>query len=168
MNRHMLIAIPMLIFMIASSCSRLNCTPEQYQYSITPNQDITYSYDDTYNFHRYESTDGEQLLFEFFHANQSCEDVFDDGYAEFLRFAVDSDLVDFSFRDTSMIIIHAHYYEVGAWVTNQQHQLTQGSISGTQLSQDQWQVDVDVSIYYDSASGLIEKEIRFSEVFETK
>lgn len=168
MNRHILLIASILVSILFSACARLNCTPEQHQYLITPNQDISYSFDNNYDHHQYEIIDGDLLLFEFLHSNHECEDVFDDEYAEVLRFAIEPGLNEFQFADSAMISAKAHYYEIGAWVTGQRHQLVKGSIHGTELTHGNWQVEAVVTVFYDAASGLVEKEIRFSEVFEIK
>jgi hypothetical protein len=156
-----------LTLLAVMSCVELDgedCSPENVWTGLTPGKEIIIQAHPNLLTNWYSVVDGEHLLFHYSHTAEDCKNVRDDEWQENLLFIVDKDATSFEVSDDALREIKCYYYQDGAWTNSTHFEITDGSIKGTKINDNTW--DVTVSIKTPSVGPAQQAQmIEFSGTF---
>jgi hypothetical protein len=158
------ILILTIVSLMIFRCNKNNCNPEITIPTWYEGKEIVVTYDSIYQRNEYNIEDGVNILFEYNHAGQQCDDVYDDEWGEILTFEIDKKIIDFEFVDSNIITTKCFYQEYGAWVRHNRYQIKDGIIKGKKISEDKWEITVSVSTT-PIFSNETPQAIKFKQIF---
>ena len=123
-----------------------NCTADTIRTQIIDNKTIMTSYDSSTQKIILSVDDGDNLLFEYDFTATQCDDILDDEWGERLIFEIPIGTTDFEYIDADLASINCYHLEYGAWVSSSPDAVTQGSIKGIKLSDNEWEITTNIKI----------------------
>ena len=129
-----------------------NCTDARQEYTWTPNKSILFNprvdsvivNDSVIYLSEFSIIDGQGNLFEFTRLSQACPDVLDSGGGAVLSFVVSHDSTEnFNYNDIEILETSAHQRGIGN-VGICGMTIEQGTINGTRIDENTWQIAVDI------------------------
>jgi len=163
------IGLAALVFVSFWACEKASeepCDPPLVETKWKSGKSIEFVADTIHGGGQFLIVEGADRLFHYQFTDAQCDYINDDEQGATLVFTVGEMIADFEFSNEELSGANAYYRPWGAWVPyNNVHLLRTGTIKGTQLSEGQWQVRVDVVtmplLEWDAADTL-----RFTRVFE--
>ena len=94
----------------------------------------------------YAIVEGEDIIFQYYHANEDCKSVVDDEFAEVVYFQLPDSITSFSYCDSALLNIYCIYDVQAFFGMNPYYNVTQGCISGEKIDSDTWKVHIDITV----------------------
>lgn len=167
----MIVVLLLSALVIALNSCGGNCEgSEKRNAEIIPNMEIEKFYfensgDTSWYFSEIESTSN--FIFSYRYEQGQCMLVFDDEFGYQLKFNFNPEGSDhFIFKDAGLSEALAYYNETGAEVYLHDRPISTGTIEGTKISEDSWEVNVDVVVF--PKSKEYSKEIKYEAVYILK
>jgi len=158
-----LFILSLLIITALSACNnRCDSDVETFTFQTDKAIEITSDTSSMFDFHSI--SDGDMIVFIYWHMAPDCRDVDDDEYGEELIFQIPRNLTEFQFTNEELTEAQCRYREFGAWAIPYTAPVTEGIISGLKTSDDRWEIRVSVAII--KQFGRIPDRIEFETTFE--
>ncbi len=140
------------VYIFNSCADDDGCSDATTEYTWTQNKSILFNprvdstivNDSVIYFSEFSTIDGQDNLFEFTRLSQSCPDILDSGGGVAFLFVVPQDSTEnFNYNDIEILETSAHQRGLGL-VGICGMTIEQGTINGTKIDENTWQVAVDV------------------------
>ncbi len=123
-----------------------DCIPDTITTSIIEKSDIDIRFDTSRQRNLYVFQPGEKLIFYYNYNYAECLNINDDERGFAFAFLIDPGTTEFDFQNEEIKDLKAFYNEHGAWVNATFHQaVSRGFIRGEQISDTDWQVEVNIT-----------------------
>lgn len=141
--------------------SPTNCRSGKCTYVIEANKQIDIVGDSLEQY--IDIVSGDKLVFTYKYVKNDRENIADDEYTEYIYFEIDPSVESFDFQDSELsssgLIMNPICFCIpGNWTP------VSGSLSGSKINDERWQVDLDVVFDWDGGT----RETEFSAEFEVK
>lgn len=134
-----------LLLFLATVC--VACSEDQSEYStyhFFNNASIVTN--DNPNFFLALIEGGNNLVFEYTYVLEADPEIADSGFSETLIFQIDPTLEEFSFSNNELESLNTYYRQICFCVNSESILLNTGTISGTKVNSNTWNISIDVSI----------------------
>ncbi len=106
---------------------------------------------------------GNNLVFEYEYVLEADPDIADSGFSETILFEIDPSLEEFSYTDQQLEGIKTYYRHICFCASIESILVNSGSISGTKINNNLWNIDININYRYEQSQPLTNKQ--FSGVF---
>lgn len=141
--------------------SPTNCRSGKCTYTIEENQQIEITGDSTGQYVNIIS--GDKLVFAYEYVKNDKRNIADDEYTEYIYFEIDPSVESFDFQDSELVDAALVMHPVCFCVPGLGIPVS-GSLSGSKINNNRWQVDMDVIFDWNGDT----REGEFSAEFEVK
>ena len=153
-----------LLFVILNACStdscdKDSCDKERFIHKFYDQKEIKI---DTINYRQLLIIDGANLVFEYNHIGEQCDETYDDEWGEKIVFEINETISSLDILDAELSEHNCIYHEYGAWV-NRITKIKTGHIIGNKLNNNEWQITAQFSINLRNDSI---RKIEFNEVYK--
>lgn len=122
-----------------------NCIPEQTTTRVLSDKTIQLNEESDSEKLSFEVIGGEKLVFLYEHSGKDCPDIIDDEWGEKLLFEINRDVENFELTDEELAEAKCIYQLYGAWAGDNVYKISDGTITGTFVSEGIWNVEVDIT-----------------------
>ncbi len=152
------------IFIYTAFCACNNrCDSDVETYTFQADKAIEITSDTTSMFDFHTISNGDMIVFIYWHMAPDCRDIDDDEYGEELIFQIPKNLTEFQFTNDELVEAQCRYREFGAWAIPYTAPITEGTLSGRKTSDESWEIEVSVQII--KQLGRIPDRIEFETTF---
>lgn len=153
MKKFLFLAFALVVLSCNTDDDTSTSTPESQEYFFEENKSIAITITDDLEFTSI--IDGNKTVFTYVFIAAQENNIADDEYAEFIHFEIDPSIETFTYTTTDFESI-TPYFRVSCFCSNHSSQITSGTISGTKIAVDQWDINIDVQFERD---GVVESRV---------
>ena len=127
------------------SCDE-NCTSDRYEYKLFENSQINHVVGAPMQSHLFNIEEGNKLVAQYMLDRAECKDIMDDEYTEYIAFEIpnSANITSFEWTDQELEEVNAYFYPTGAWWGGVYFPLEKGTIRGTKISANEWEISIDI------------------------
>lgn len=110
---------------------------------------------------------GNNLVFEYKYVLEADPDIADSGFSETILFEIDPSLEEFTYRDQELEGINTYYRHICFCESIESILVNSGSISGTKINNNSWNIDININFRYEQSQPLTNKQISGTFILST-